>query len=85
MPASQIYSNKPMKGFPMTNLYQINEGVYQHFIEFTPSIDDCVSMQIKTKWTGANDPDALQNKFHIILSREEMINLGNQLIERANK
>lgn len=74
-----------MKVFQMSNLYQINEGVYQHFIEFTPSIDNCISMQVKTKWTGATDPDALQNKFHIILSKEEMINLGKQLIERASK
>ena len=69
----------------MTNLYQINKGDYQYFIEFTPSTDDCTSLQIKSKWTEAKDSDALQNKFHIILSREEMINLGKQLIERAAK
>jgi len=69
----------------MSNLYKINEGVYEHYIEFTPSIDNCISMQIKTKWTGANDPDQLHNKFQIILSKEDMINLGNQLIERATK
>ena len=66
-------------------MYQINDGVYQHFAEFLPSIDNCISMQIKTKWTGANDPDEFQNKFQIILSKEEMINLGKQLIEQANK
>jgi hypothetical protein len=85
MHVSLIYLNKRMKGWQMNNLYQVNDGVYQHFIEFTPSIDDCVSMLIKTKWTGAHDPDALQNKFHFILSKEDMKNLGKQLIEQASK
>jgi hypothetical protein len=74
-----------MKEWPVSNIYQVNEGVYQHFVEFTPTINDCISLQIKTRWVGANDPAALQNKFHIILSKEEMINLGKQLIERASK
>jgi hypothetical protein len=74
-----------MKEFPMTNLYQINGGIYQHFVEFTPSINDCISVQIKTKWTEAKNPETLENKFHIILSKEDMINLGKQLIEQATK
>lgn len=63
-------------------MYQINRGTYVHYIEFTPSIDNCVSLQIKTHWTD-NLPYDIQNKFHVILTKQEMIDLGNQLIERA--
>lgn len=66
-------------------MYQVNSGVYQHYVQFLPSINDCVSMQFKSKWTGANNPDELQNKFQIILTKQEMINLGKQLIEQGSK
>lgn len=66
-------------------MYQINNGVYVYYADFLPSINDSVSLQFKTKWSGANDPDELQNKFQIILTKQEMINLGKQLIEQGSK
>lgn len=66
-------------------MYQINNGEYQHFAEFLPSIDNCVSLQFKTKWANAKNPDDYQNKFQLILSKEDMIKLGKQLIEQASE
>lgn len=67
------------------NLYQINEGDYEHFAEFLPSAGDCVSITFKTRWADAKDPFAFQNKLQIILSKDEMRSLGQHLIEQASK
>lgn len=62
--------------------YKINEGVYVYWVSSGPSIPDTdVSITFQTQSLGASSPDELQNKFQMILSKDDLIKLGTHLIE----
>lgn len=52
--------------------YQITKRAYSLWVEVIPTTDNNVSFQFQTAWSGAKDPNELQNKFQMILSPDEI-------------
>jgi hypothetical protein len=62
--------------------YQVNTGSCTYWVDSGPSIPDTdVSITFKTQFDGASDPSELQNKFQMILNKDDLVRLGTHLIE----
>ena len=69
----------------MSTTYQITKDGYGIWMEALPSINNAVALSFKSQWVGAKDPNELQNKFQMILTKSEIDRLIEVLIEQGNK
>lgn len=65
------------------DLYQINKGPFTHHVECIPTVEDKVMVQFLTQWNNAKIPEEMQMKHQMILSKQDLIDLGKELIKQG--
>lgn len=74
-----------MLGDKRPSQFQINGGVYEHWVEFRDSVPNDVSVQFIARYIGDGETAEALRKFQMILSKDDLIRLGSEFIRQGQQ